>query len=56
MFCLQYSTIWLTKNDLAQGSATFNAKRAIFAPFLPNQIHVEPQNIWCPNKDNMAYS
>ncbi len=41
---------------LEQGSATFNAKRAIFAPFLPNKVHVEPQNIWCPNKDNTAYS
>ncbi len=28
-----------------QGSATFNAKRAVFAPFLPNKDHVEPQNI-----------
>ncbi len=28
-----------------QGSATFNAKRAIFAPFQPNKIHVESQNI-----------
>ncbi len=41
---------------LEQESATFNAKRAIFAPFLPNKINVEPQNIWCPNKDNTAYS
>ncbi len=38
------------------GSATFNVKRAILAPFLPNKIHVEPQHIWCPNKDNTAYS
>ncbi len=30
---------------LEQGSATFNVKRAILAPFLPNKIHVEPQNI-----------
>ncbi len=42
--------------DLMQGSATFNVKRAILAPFPPNKIHVEPQNIWCPNKDNTAYS
>ncbi len=33
-------------------SWNFNVKRAILAPFLPNKIHVEPQNIWCPNKDN----
>ncbi len=30
---------------IVQGSATFNAKRVILAPFLPNKIHVEPQNI-----------
>ncbi len=30
---------------LGQGSATFNVKRAILAPFPPNTIHVEPQNI-----------
>ncbi len=41
---------------LIQGSATFNVKRAILAPFLPNKIHVEPQNIWCPNIDNTAYN
>ncbi len=41
---------------LDQGYATFNVKRAILAPFLLNKIHVEPQNIWCPNKDNTAYS
>ncbi len=41
---------------LHQGSATFNVKRAILAPFLPNKIHLEQQNIWCPNKDNTAYS
>ncbi len=41
---------------LHQGSATFNVKRAILAPFLPNKIHVEPQNIWCPDKDNTAYN
>ncbi len=39
---------------LGQGSATFNVKRAIVAPFLLNKIYVEPQNIWCPNKDNTA--
>ncbi len=33
------------KYRIAQEPATFNAKRAIFAPFLPNKIHVEPQNI-----------
>ncbi len=41
---------------LEQRSAIFNIKRAILAPFLPNKIHLEPQNIRCPNKDNTAYS
>ncbi len=31
--------------QLSQGSATFYIIRAILAPFLPNKIHVEPQNI-----------
>ncbi len=35
----------ISEVSLTQGSATFNAKRAIFAPFLSNKIHVEPQNI-----------
>ncbi len=34
-----------TDHVLYQGSATFNVKRAILAPFPPNKIHVEPQNI-----------
>ncbi len=42
--------------DLAQGSANLNVKRAILAPFLLNKIRMEPQNIWCPNKDSTAYS
>ncbi len=46
--------ICIKQDDLVQGSATFNVKRAILAPL--NKIHVEPQNIWCPNKDNTAYS
>ncbi len=41
---------------LEQGSATFNVKRDTLVPFPQNKIHVEPQNIWCPNKDNTAYS
>ncbi len=32
-------------HGIVQGSATFNVKRAILAPFPPNKIHVEPQNI-----------
>ncbi len=28
----------------------------ILAPFPLNKIHVEPQNMWCPNKDDTAYS
>ncbi len=44
----------VTRVILDQGSATFNVKRDILAHFLPNKIHLEPQNIWCPNKDNTA--
>ncbi len=53
---LRIRIVALHKDGLGQGSATFNVKRAILAPFPPNKIHVEPQNIWCPNKDNTAYS
>ncbi len=49
-------TTFYSQDPIGQGSATFNVKRAILAPFLPNKIHVEPQNIWCPNIDNMAYN
>ncbi len=42
--------------DLMQGSATFNVKRAILAPFLPNIIHKVPLNIWCANIDSTAYN
>ncbi len=41
---------------IEQGSATFNVKRVILAPFPLNKIHVESQNIWPPYKDNTAYS
>ncbi len=55
-FTLKKSVMCGRLLPLGQGSATFNAKIVIFAPFLLNKIHVEPQNIRCPNKDNTAYS
>ncbi len=47
---LRIRIMTLHKDGLGQGSATFKFKRAILAPFLQNKIHVELQNIWCPNK------
>ncbi len=42
------------RHYLDQGSATFNDKRAILAPFPLKKIQVEPQNILSPNKDNIV--
>ncbi len=41
--------------SMSQRSATFNVKIAILALSPPNKIHMEPQNIWYPNKDNTVY-
>ncbi len=45
---LRIRIVALHKDGRGQGSATFNVKRAILAPFPPDKIHVEPQNIWSP--------